>query len=375
MLLKCLEQVQDPRVERTKKYSLTEILFSTIVAVLDGARSWNEVSFNAELYLDFLRKFLPFENGVPSHDTYNRVFQLIRPESLETAFMDFAQIILKTLDIEAKTINLDGKQMRGATQAGGVTVHLLSAWCADCGISLGQLKVSSKSNEITAIPQLLKLLDIKGALITIDAMGTQTDIAKQIDESSAFYLLGLKGNQPTLFEAAKKLCSNYRPISKHESDLEANRGYTYERTCEVFNVLEREVPMAKLWAGLKRIVKVKVVTTHKVSKKVVEDICYYLTNDTKRNAEQYLQATRNHLGSEKDCHWQLDVILNESASRKYAGNAAKNLKQILRLCTNIVKTINFTGCFRNASMRNKCKLIVHRQELLSQLLYSVSGAN
>ena len=375
MLLQCFDQDQAPSAECPQKYSLMEILFSTIVSVLDGARSWDEVSFNAELYLDFLQKFLPFENGIPSHDTYNRVFQLIKPEYLETAIKDCAQTILKTLEPEAETINIDGTQMLEGTQTGGVTVPQLSAWCSDCGISFGQLNVSSKSNEITAIPLLLKLLDIKGALLTISAMGTQPDIAQQIHESSAFYLLGLKGNQITPFETAKELCSNYSPISQHESEVEDNCDYAYALSCEVFKVLEREVPMAQLWAGLQRIVKVKVVTTHKVSKKVVEDIRYYLTNDTKRNAEQYLQATRNHLGSEKDCHWQLDVILNESASRKYAGNAAKNLKQILRLCTNSVKTINFTGCFRNASIRNKCRLIVHRQELLSQVLYGVSGAN
>lgn len=377
MLLQCFEQTQDPSVECPQKYSIKEILFSAIVAVLDGARSWDEVSFNAELYLDFLRKFLPFENGIPSHDTYNRVFQLIKPESLEPALKDCAQAILKTLDTETETLNIDGTQMLEGTQTGGVTVPKLLAWCSDYGdgISFGQLNVSSKSNEINAIPQLLKLLDVKGALITIDAMGTQPDIAQQIHKSSASYLLSLKANHPTLFETTKELCSNYSPTSQHESEVEDNCDYTYAMSCEVFKVLEREVPMAQLWAGLQRIVKVKVVTTHKVSKKVVEDIRYYLTNDTKRNAEQYLQATRNHLGSENDCHWQLDVILNEGASRKYAGNAAKNVKQLLRLCTNCVKTINFTGCFRNASMRNKCKLIVHRQELLSQVLYGVSGAN
>ena len=165
MLLQCFDQDQAPSAECPQKYSLMEILFSSIVSVLDGARSWDEVSFNAELYLDFLQKFLPFEKGIPSHDTYNRVFQLIKPEYLETAIKDCAQTILKTLEPEAETINIDGTQMLEGTQTGGVTVPQLSAWCSDCGISFGQLNVSSKSNEITAIPLLLKLLDIKGALL------------------------------------------------------------------------------------------------------------------------------------------------------------------------------------------------------------------
>ena len=373
MLLDALEIVTDPRIERTKRYTLQEVLLSAFIAILDGARSWRDIQYSALIHLDRLRQFLPFVNGIPSHHTYSRVFQLINPESLEMAFRQFAQEIIKALDCDIKIINIDGKQMRGATAAGGSTVHLLSAWCHDAGISMGQLKVNAKTNEITAIPELLDKLHVAGAIVTIDAMGTQKEIAKKIVQQKAEYLLALKGNQSSLSDEAQQVASNYAPDDAFEAQPESINGFVFERSAKVFKVTARRFKTAKDWEKLARIVQVTCVKTHKKTKQVTVDIRYYITNNKTFSAEQYLTATRNHWGIENGCHWQLDVTFREDASRKYKGNSAENFSRFLRLCLNTVKTINFTDSFRNASMRNKCKRIVHSKEYLSQVLYGISG--
>ena len=375
MVLDALELVTDPRIERTKRYTLKEVLLSAFIAILDGARSWRDIHDLALINLDQLRQFLPFVNGIPSHHTYSRVFQLINPESLEMAFRQFAQEIIKAIDCDVKIINIDGKQMRGATAAGGSTVHLLSAWCYDAGISMGQLKVNAKTNEITAIPELLDKLHIAGALVTIDAMGTQKEIAKKVVQQKAEYLLALKGNQSSLSDEAQQVACNYAPDDVFEAPPESMNGFVFERSAKVFKVTARRFKTAKDWEKLARIVQVTCVKTHKKTKQVTVDIRYYITNNKTFSAEQYLTATRNHWGIENGCHWQLDVTFREDASRKYKGNSAENFSRFLRLCLNTVKTINFTDGFRNASMRNKCRRIVRNKELLSQVLYGVSGAN
>ena len=375
MLLDALEIVTDPRIERTKRYTLKEVLLSAFIAILDGARSWRDIQCSAELNLDKLREFLPFVNVIPSHHTYSRVFQLIEPDSLEMAFRHFAQEIIKALDCDVTIINIDGKQMRGATAAGGSTVHLLSAWCHDAGISMGQLKVNAKTNEITAIPELLDKLHVAGALVTIDAMGTQKEIARKIVKQKAEYLLALKGNQSTLSDEAQQVASNYAPDDAFEAPPESMNGFVFERSAKVFKVTARRFKTAKDWEKIARIVQITCVRTHKKTKQVTIDTRYYITNNKTFSAEQYLTATRKHWGIENGCHWQLDVTFSEDASRKYKGNSAENFSRFLRLCLNTVKSLQFTGCFRNASMRSKCKKVVKSKELLSQVLYGISDAN
>ena len=327
--------------QKVKKYPLIEILFSTIFAIMDGARSWSQISTFAYANLDKMRKFLPFENGIPIDDTYNRVFQAIDPNSLEQAFRRFAQHLLGSLGHDVSLINIDGKQMRGATDAGGVTVHILSAWCHDCGISLGQLKVADKSNEITAIPKLLDILHLEGAMITIDAMGTQKGIAKQIDDQKGYYLLALKGNQGKLSESAQQVASNCVPIDTYEAEPESAKGYVYERMARVFTVTKKRVPTAGEWQGLTRIVQISSYRTHKATKVVTEDIRFYITNDK---------------------------------TFKHAGFAAENFSRILRLCLNCVKSLDF-GSHNKDCMINKCKLTICSEVLMSQLLYGIAALN
>lgn len=375
MLLDAFNQVEDPRVDRTKRYPLTEILFSAFIAILDGARSWAQISSFADSRLDLLRKFLPFENGIATDDTYSRVFSAIKPESLEAAFRQFAQDLVRALGKPTSLINIDGKQMRGATAASGVTVHILSAWCHDCGLSLGQLRIADKSNEIPSIPVLLDQLDISGKTITIDAMGTQKAIAKKIHDEDAHYVLALKGNQGSLEENGQEIASNYRPIDTFTAPPELAKGCVYERSAQVFNIPRRFAHLAENWPGICRIVKITCITTNK-KKGVPEDpdIRYYISNNKEFTAEQFLNATRHHWGIENGCHWHLDVSFDEDASRKYAGFSSENFSRMLRLCLNAVKSVKFESPKDNKlSVICKCKKLLKSDKLISHLLYGIAA--
>ena len=232
MELVFFKDIKDPRVDRTKKYPLDELIFSALVAIWSGARSWYEIAEFAEDKLQLLKEFLPFTNGIPSHDTYNRFFSILPEEEFEKAFISFAEYLIGD-SLEGKLINLDGKQMRGATKASDGIIHIVAAWCADCKLSLGQVSVDDKSNEITAIPLLLNKLNIKKAEVSIDALGTQTEIAKLINDKQGFYLLAVKDNQKSLHDELKELCCNYKPIDV-DNEIDSYSGKVIQRKCEVF---------------------------------------------------------------------------------------------------------------------------------------------
>ena len=370
MLINFISEINDPRIERSKKYSLSEIIFSAFIAILSGARSWYEIKKYAEIKLDLLRKFLPFDNGIPSHDTFNRVFRLLPTEEMEKIFIAFAKDVVG-VSLEGKLINIDGKQMRGSSKASNETIHLVTAWCSDLKISLGQLKVDTKSNEITAIPKLIEKLDLKGAEVSTDAMGTQTEIAELIHKKKGHYLLALKGNQETIHNEAKELCAHYKPTSV-ENEFDADRGQTYERKVEVFKANKRVITTKDRWAGLKQIVKVSTTVTKKKTKEVTEDIRYYLVNSS-FDAKHYLRATRQHWSVENDCHWQLDITFNEDDTRK-TGKAAENFSRLLRFCMNCVRTVDF-GKDNKESVKTKAFILANSEDLLMQLFYNKDKAN
>ena len=195
------ENIPDYRVARNKKHSLSDVIILSVLAVICGAESWNSIEEFGRTKIDFLRTFLKLTNGIPSHDTINRVFSNLRPKIFEELFIKWVGDI-KDDSIKKEVISIDGKSIRGSKDSfhGRSPIHMVSAWAAENELVLGQIKVDEKSNEITAIPQLLSLLDIEGSIITIDAMGTQTDIAEVIIENKADYILAVKGNQHDLLD-------------------------------------------------------------------------------------------------------------------------------------------------------------------------------
>ncbi|HEY9844751.1 MAG TPA: ISAs1 family transposase, partial [Candidatus Caenarcaniphilales bacterium] len=198
-LIEHFSDIKDPRVERTKKHQLTDILVIAVLAIIAGAQGWEDIENYGISKQQWLKEFLPLANGIPSDDTFRRVFEFIDPQALNRCFLRWVETLVTKMGGEI--IPIDGKTIRGSydRNQGFAALHVISAWASEQRLVLAQVKVEDKSNEITAIPALLKLLDITGAIITIDAMGTQTEIAKQIIDQKANYVLALKANHPTLY--------------------------------------------------------------------------------------------------------------------------------------------------------------------------------
>jgi predicted transposase YbfD/YdcC len=323
----------DPRVARTREHHLDDILFISIAAIICGAESWNDMELFGKSKEDWLRGFLELPNGIPSHDTFNRLFAALDPSELETCFVEWTRSVAELCDSEV--IAIDGKSMRGSRDAGNKRiVHMVSAWASENHMVLGQVKVDEKSNEITAIARLLDLLVIKGCIVTIDAMGCQKEIASKIIEKEADYLLALKGNQGSLLEQVE---DSFRFLSVCDSDeqLDAGHGRVETRRCSIITDLSL-IESKEEWKKLNCLVKIESERYIKSTGKTEKETRLYISS-LPADAKRINQAIRAHWGVENSLHWVLDVGFNEDASRKRAGYVAQNYSMINRLSLNILK--------------------------------------
>jgi predicted transposase YbfD/YdcC len=332
------KNIKDPRINRKKQHYLTDIISLAVIAIISGADSWDSIEEFGNAKKDFLSQFLSLPNGIPSHDTINRVFSLIDPIQFELAFIYWVKS-LKNPDISKEVIAIDGKQAKGSKDVfhNIKAAHLVSAWANSNQLVLGQVKVEDKSNEITAIPILLDLLDIEGCIITIDAMGTQREIAAKITEKKADYLLALKGNQGTLKDDVEDLFKIQKPDDQSNT-LEKNRGRIESRTCEVIRDLG-QLENREKWVGLKSIIRISSVV--EVGEKKSTEIRLYISS-LEASAEDLNQYIREHWGIENSLHWTLDVTFNEDRQRKRIGNAAENFAQAQKIALNLLKKENST---------------------------------
>ena len=354
-LVTVFEGVPDFRIDRHKKYTLGEILFLTLSAVISGFTEWEEIADFGEEKLGWLRGFYLYENGTPSHDTINRVVSLLDYRAFEEHFIRWATQDIKLPD--GTVINVDGKKLRGSatkkeqqtphSEGGKVAVHLVQAWCNELQLCLGQYKTEDKSNEITAIPALLEWLDVRGCIITIDAMGCQKAIAQQIIKQEADYVLGLKNNHSKLLEDVKGLFEQAGIITEQELKLEMEPEHLQEQTSRGHGRLEKRVcrilPAYLLgeefqleWAGLQSIVE---ITAHRyvmASGQFSLERRYYISS-LNSGATEFNQIVRSHWAIENNLHWSLDVQFKEDQSRKRAHNAAANFAIILRFALSLLK--------------------------------------
>ena len=354
-LVTVFEGVPDFRIDRHKKYTLGEILFLTLSAVISGFTEWEEIADFGEEKLGWLRGFYLYENGTPSHDTINRVVSLLDYRAFEEHFIRWATQDIKLPD--GTVINVDGKKLRGSatkkeqqtphSEGGKGAVHLVQAWCNELQLCLGQYKTEDKSNEITAIPALLEWLDVRGCIITIDAMGCQKAIAQQIIKQEADYVLGLKNNHSKLLEDVKGLFEQAGIITEQELQLEMEPEHLQEQTSRGHGRLEKRVcrilPAYLLgeefqleWAGLQSIVE---ITAHRyvmASGQFSLERRYYISS-LNSGATEFNQIVRSHWAIENNLHWSLDVQFKEDQSRKRAHNAAANFAIILRFALSLLK--------------------------------------
>jgi predicted transposase YbfD/YdcC len=325
-------EIEDPRVERTKEHLLEDIIFITIAAVICGAESWNDIENYGKSKAFWLKQFLRLPNGIPSHDTFNRVFSAIDPKQVEKSFVKWVKSVCKLTDGEV--VSIDGKTIRGSRDKGSKSiVHMVSAWSQLNHLSLGQIKVGDKSNEITAIPKLLEVLTIKGCIVTIDAMGCQTEIAEKIIEKEADYILAVKGNQGSLEEGIKDTIKFAKAIETFE-DIDYGHGRVETRVCSIYT----DFSHIENWTRWKEIQCVAKVDSNRYIKSsgVNERETRLYICSVAPCAEKIGNSIRAHWGIENSLHWVLDVAFNEDNSMKTNPIAAQNFSIINRIALNLL---------------------------------------
>lgn len=330
--------LDDPRAQHRIEHLLLDIVIITICAVICGADTWVEIENYGIAKQQWLATFLELPNGIPSHDTFERTFARLRPEQLQQCFLNWVQAVFHLMG--GQLINLDGKTLRGSYDRGGKQgmIHMVSAWASQNRLVLGQRKVNEKSNEITAIPELLKVLDLNGAVVSIDAMGAQTEIAAQIVAQQGDYVLALKGNQGNLHQDVQQLFDhahrqNFRGI-EHDFYQTQEQGHGRQETRRYWVMGNTEYLLgAENWAKLTTIGCVE--SQRQVGDKITWEKRYYLLS-LPLDAARFATAVRGHWSIENQLHWILDVGFREDQSRAKQGYSAENLAVIRHLAVNLL---------------------------------------
>ena len=353
-LLEWMEYIEDARQQSKVRHSLRDILVIVLFASLGNADDWVEIGIFAKVHEDYLRRYIPLRNGIPSHDTIQRVMAMIAPEVIQQLQLKW-QELLNSEEGEKlrKIVAIDGKTMRGNTQNGQKPSHIVSAWCDEDGFCLGQVAVEEKSNEIKAIPELLNRINVKGQIITIDAMGTQTAIAEKIKAKRADYVLALKGNQTSLLEDVQEyfndetFCTQIkesggykRTAEKAHSQLEVREYYQTEDI--------KWLEQRQNWKGLKSIGMERKTLTRQDGTKSVE--YRYFISSLPKDIDLFSRAIRKHWSVEV-MHWHLDVTFKEDANHTIDKQSAQNLNIIRKFCLSILKIVEILK--PKLSMRKK----------------------
>ena len=340
--------IVDPRIERTRDHQLVDILVIAICTLLCGGETFYDMEEFGLAKFDWFKTFLHLPNGIPSHDTFNRVFAALDPHEFLDCFLRWTQALRET--IAQEIVSIDGKALRRAYDQKENLKYIVSAWAQENNLVLGQLKVEDKSNEITVVPELLRVLELSGCIVTLDAMGCQKNTAKEIKEADADYVLALKGNQETVHQevqqflddvlaeqktwrppgvkpspAAAKLAV-YETVEKDHGRLETRRYYQSDQI-EWFADRQR-------WEGLKSVGMVESIREIKGQRTIERR---YFLSSLPLDVPLFARAVRSHWNIENKVHWVMDVCFGEDQSRARSGHAAENLATLRRLALNMLK--------------------------------------
>ena len=367
--------VEDPRQEGKVAHPLSKIFVITLTATLAGANNWRAITEFAKPRIDWLSSFVDMSAGIPSHDTLERVFSLINPVQFQQGFIKWVQDIIATTEKEINVslpsvVAVNGKTLRRSHDktSGKSAIHMVNAWCSQTKMVLGQLKTAEKFNEITAVPELLKLLNIEGRLVTADAMSCQKTMADTCIKQSANYLLAVKDNQPTMKKEIKNHLESRKPkiYQKPSIDFfetrEKNRDRYEIRRCWVAPA-DKVITKIDDWSGLQCIARVESERTHKGKTSLEQR--YYICSDT-LSAEEILNASRNHWGVES-MHWMLDIGFNEDNNRTRKGHAAENLAIMRQLTLNVLKHDKETELSINNKRFKACNDLGYLNKLVASL--------
>jgi predicted transposase YbfD/YdcC len=332
--------IEDPRIERCKKHKLLDILFLTVSAVLSGAQGWEDIEEFGHAKLEWLQRFIELPNGIPRHDTIARVMARLDPNVLQQCFFQWMNDVVEA--IGGDVIAIDGKSLRRSFDRASRknALHMVSAWSCTGGVALGQVKTDDKSNEITAIPRLLALLEIKKCIITIDAIGCQKSIAADIVNKKADYVLGVKKNQPALHGDCVQYFENHL-LQKAEFSAKAGIFETVDKAHGRIEIRRcwqstdlKWLPSTKEWTGARSVLRVE--CERQTSTGISREVRYFISS-LPLNPEKALSAVRQHWFVENQLHWVLDVTFGEDDSRIRRGDAAENMAVLRRLALNVCK--------------------------------------
>jgi predicted transposase YbfD/YdcC len=328
--IKFFQPLKDPRrIDRGNiKHDLSDMVFLVISAVISGAVDWTHIEIFGNNQINWLRKYAPFKNGIPSHDILGGVFGSIDPNQFAECFINWISSIAKIK--EGEVIAIDGKRIRGSydNYDNKAAIHMVSAFASQNKLCLGQVETADKSNEVTAIPKLLDLITTKGSIVTIDAMGCQKDIAKKIISKKADYILAVKENQKELFEQTTKMFSGIADIHMNET-IDTGHGRIETRKCSVVDDLSF-FDIKNEWEAIKSVIKIDSNRYIKSTGKSSNETRYYISS-LKTDAEEINQAVRSHWSIENNLHWTLDVVFSEDASRKRKKNSAANFTLLTKI--------------------------------------------
>jgi len=328
--------VEDPRPNTSNnvKYPLEELMFLVISATVSGLDEWKQIAAFGKMKLEWLRKFFPYQEGIPWAGTLGRVFAQLDNHAFELAFIDWVSNLSKIT--KGQVVAIDGKRMCGSYDKADekAAIHIVSAYATDQGVCLGQQATDAKSNEITTIPALLDLLTLEGCTVTIDAMGCQRDISQKILDKKADYILQVKNNQKALMEQVEKVF-NIAAVSSQHTNNNIDHGRIEQRTCRTINDLTF-FDDYKDWPGLKSLVQIKATRVDKFTGKKESSIRYYISSKI-ADASTFNHDIRAHWAIENKVHWVLDVTFGEDKSRKRKGDSAKNASLVSKIALALIE--------------------------------------
>jgi predicted transposase YbfD/YdcC len=331
-------EIEDPRIERSKRHKLVDILTIAILAVICGADSWVGMESFGKAKFKWLKRILELPNGIPSHDTFARVFARLNPEQFQQCFLNWVRSLIRLKG--GQVIAIDGKTLRQSYDTADAkgAIHMVSAWATQNRLVLGQCKVDEKSNEITAIPQLLRVLEVRGCIVTIDAMGCQKDIARLIVKRGADYVLALKDNHGNLFEDVQQIFAHAQ--ATHFAGIEHDFNQTVEkghgrieiRRCWTMGQVEFLID-ADQWVKFTSIAMVQ--AERRINGKIERQTRYYISSLTS-DAHRLAQAIRSHWQVENSLHWVLDLAFLEDSCRVRKDHAPENLAVVRHIALNLL---------------------------------------
>jgi predicted transposase YbfD/YdcC len=337
------QTLEDPRIERTKKHLLLDILVIAVCTLLTGGEGFQDMELFGKSKRAWLQTFLALPHGIPSHDTFGRVFARLNPQRFQECFLSWTQAVAQLT--QGALVSLDGKTVRASFDRATASspLHMLSAWCSDHGgLVVGQIKTETKSNEITAIPELLQLLAIKGCIVTIDAMGCQTAIASQIRDQGGDYLLALKGNHKKAYRAIKQYFHQHiehqlawRNAENFFDAFDDSHGRTVRRRVWSMTDLPALPELAK-WPDLQAVIAIETIRMAHQQAPVTSDYRFYISSLV-RSATAFVTMIRQHWDIENKLHWSLDVTFNEDRCRIRKEHAPENIAAVRHIALNLLR--------------------------------------